>query len=306
MDSNVNQIIQKDGYKTALYHYYSETEPKFSIIVLHGMAEHHKRYYPFAKFLNANGIDVYLYDHRGHGTDKSMKELGFFSNSKGYVKVVDDAIEVIKYVHKNNRCNKLILMGHSMGSLIARNVICQYDDLDGTILCGTTHPSKAKIQLGLFLAGANRFFYGPAHHSNFLNNLLFGSKAYTRLISRTSFDWLSRNNLSVDAYINDPYCGFVCTSSFYHDLCKLTINASTPSLMKKTRKYLPVFIISGEQDPVGGYGNEINHLLALYHKWGYNKVEGKLYPECRHELLQELNADEVMTDILSWIQEKCG
>ena len=80
MDSNAELIIQKDSYKTVLYHFYSDAEPKASIIILHGMAEHHKRYYTFAKFLNSNGFDVYLYDHRGHGTDKIMKELGFFSN----------------------------------------------------------------------------------------------------------------------------------------------------------------------------------------------------------------------------------
>lgn len=301
MDSNAELIVQKDGYKTVLYHFFSVGEPKASIIILHGMAEHHKRYYPFARFLNANGIDVYLYDHRGHGTDKLMKELGFFSETKGYKKVVDDALEIIQHVNKIKRSKKLLLMGHSMGSLIARNVIQQYDGMDGVILCGTTHPSKLKIKPGLALASLNRLFYGPAHRSNFFNSLLFGGKAYTRLISRTSFDWLTRNNPAVGAYINDPYCGFLCTISFYHDLLMLTSNASSASLMKKTRNTLPVLVISGDQDPVGGYGKEVNHMLSLYSKWGYKRVTGKLYPECRHELLQELNAEEVMKDIHSWI-----
>ncbi len=217
MDSNAELITQKDSYKTVLYHFYSDAEPKASIIILHGMAEHHKRYYKFAKFLNSNGFDVYLYDHRGHGTDKIMKELGFFSDSKGYKKVIDDALEIIKHVKKNNRCKKLLLMGHSMGSLITRNIIQQYDELDGVILCGTTHPPKIKVKPGLALASINRFFFGPVHRSKFLNNVLFGGKAYTRLISRTSFDWLSRNNPAVGAYIHDPYCGFLCTVSFYQN-----------------------------------------------------------------------------------------
>lgn len=303
MNSKVDLIIQKDGYKTSLYYFYSEMKPSFSILILHGMAEHHKRYYDFAKFLNANGIDVYLYDQRGHGTDKQMEELGFFSNSNGYKRVVEDALKVIQYVHKNNRCKKLILMGHSMGSLITRNVIQQYDNLDGVILCGTTYPSRLLIKLGLGLASINRSIFTPTHRSKFLNNLLFGGRAYTRLTSLTTFDWLTRNNLVVDAYIQDPYCSFVCTSSFYHDLFKLAANASKASLMKKTRKALPILVISGNQDPVGGYGKEVNRMLSLYQKWGYNKIEGKLYPECRHELLQELNAEEIMKDILSWIQK---
>lgn len=303
MDSNAELIIQKDSYKTVLYHFYSDAEPKASIIILHGMAEHHKRYYTFAKFLNSNGLDVYLYDHRGHGTDKIMKELGFFSNSKGYKKVVDDALEIIKHVKKNNRCKKLLLMGHSMGSLITRNVIQQYDELDGVILCGTTHPPKLKVKPGLALASINRFFFGPAHRSKFLNNVLFGGKAYTRLISRTSFDWLSRNNPAVGAYIHDPYCGFICTISFYQDLLMLASTASTALFMKKTRNTIPMLVISGDQDPVGNYGKEVNRMLSLYRKWGYTRVTGKLYPECRHELLQELNADEIMKDILSWIKQ---
>ena len=303
MDSNAELITQKDSYKTVLYHFYSDAEPKASIIILHGMAEHHKRYYTFAKFLNSNGLDVYLYDHRGHGTDKIMKELGFFSNSKGYKKVVDDALEIIKHVKKNNRCKKLLLMGHSMGSLITRNVIQQYDELDGVILCGTTHPPKLKVKPGLALASINRFFFGPAHRSKFLNNVLFGGKAYTRLISRTSFDWLSRNNPAVGAYIHDPYCGFICTISFYQDLLMLAANASSSFFMKKTRNTLPMLVISGSQDPVGNYGKEVNRMLSLYRKWGYTGVTGKLYPECRHELLQELNADEIMKDILSWIKQ---
>jgi alpha-beta hydrolase superfamily lysophospholipase len=303
MDSNAELIIQKDSYKTVLYHFYSEAEPKASIIILHGMAEHHKRYYTFAKFLNSNGLDVYLYDHRGHGTDKIMKELGFFSNSKGYKKVIDDALEIIKHVKKNNRCKKLLLMGHSMGSLITRNVIQQYDELDGVILCGTTHPPKLKVKPGLALASINRFFFGPEHRSKFLNNVLFGGKAYTRLISRTSFDWLSRNNPAVGAYIHDPYCGFICTISFYQDLLMLASTASNAFFMKKTRNTIPMLVISGDQDPVGNYGKEVNRMLSLYRKWGYTRVTGKLYPECRHELLQELNADEIMKDILAWIMQ---
>ncbi|MGB8455534.1 MAG: alpha/beta fold hydrolase [Anaerocolumna sp.] len=301
MDSNAELIVQKDGYKTILYHFYSVGKPKASIVILHGMAEHHKRYYSFASFLNANDIDVYLYDHRGHGTDKIMKELGFFSDTKGYKKAVDDALDIIQHVNKNNRSKKLLLMGHSMGSLIARNVIQQYDNFDGVILCGTTHPSKTKTKSGLILASIIKRILGPTHRSPFFNNIMFGGKAYTRLISRTSFDWLTRNNPAVGAYIHDPYCGYICTISFYQDLLKLALIAATSSGMKQTRNTLPIYVISGDHDPVGGYGKEVNHMLSLYNKWGFKRITGKLYPDCRHELLQELTADEVMKDIHSWI-----
>ncbi len=301
MGVNTDTIIQKDGHKTILYHFYSMEEPKGSIIILHGMAEHHKRYYTFAKYLNTQGIDVYLYDHRGHGTDNILKELGYFDESKGYKKVVDDALEVIQFVRKNKRSNKLFLMGHSMGSLIARNVIQQFDEMDGVILCGSTHPLRLKTNFGLLLSSLIKLIYGPKHLSPLFNNIMFGGKAYTKIIKRTSFDWLSRNNPAVGAYIHDPYCGFICTVSFYHDLLKLVSFATTPSLIKRTRKSLPILIISGDHDPVGNSGKEINHLSSIYKKWGYNKVTSKLYADCRHELLQELNSDEVMKDINLWL-----
>lgn len=301
MELNTDFIAQRDGHKTTLYHYYSTQEPKASILILHGMAEHYMRYCTFAKYLNAHGIDVYLYDHRGHGIDKMLKELGLIDVSKGYKKIVDDAIEVIHFVNKNKRSKKMFLMGHSMGSIIARNVIQQFDDMDGVILCGSTHPAKIKTISGLLLSSLIKLIYGPKHRSPFFNNIMFGGKSYSKLIGRTSFDWLSRNNSAVGAYIHDPYCGFICTISFYHDLLKLVSLASTPSLMKRTRTNLPMLIISGACDPVGGSGREINHLTSVYKKWGYSKVTTKLYPACRHELLQELNSNEVMKDILDWL-----
>lgn len=304
MEPSTDVVVQKDGYKTEVYHFSGEQKPKASIIILHGMAEHHKRYYKIAGYLADNGIDTYIYNHRGHGTDKLLKELGFFDEKNGYKKVIEDAVSVIKYVKNKKRADKTFLMGHSMGSLIARNVIQQYDEMDGIILSGSTHPAKIITRSGLILSSLIKLFYGSKHRSPLLNSMMFGSKPYRKLISRTSFDWLSRNNPDVGAYIHDPYCGFLCTISFYHDLLKLVSFATNSVHMKKTRKNLPILIISGDHDPVSNFGKEILHLTALYKKWGYDNVTTKLYPECRHELIQELNADEVMSDIVNWIAKQ--
>lgn len=301
MEQNTDVILQKDGCKSLLHHFYGPGEPKASLIVLHGMIEHHKRYLRLADYLAFRGIDVYLYDHRGHGTDKNLKEVGFISNSRGHEVITGDVLEIIKFVKAEGRSKKLFLLGHSMGSLILRNVIQQYDDIEGVILSGTTHPPKIRTWLGLFLSSLIKLLYGPKHYSKFINQMMFGGKSYTKLCSRTSFDWLSRNNKSIGEYIHDPYCGFICTVSFYHDLIKLVSAATTVKLIKHTRRNLPVFIISGEQDPVGAYGKEINHLVHLYQKLGFTKISSKLYPEYRHEILQETDAKKVMDDISSWI-----
>ena len=301
---NYIPIKQKDGYITRLTHFSSPKRPKASILILHGMAEHQNRYTNFAQFLSDLGFDVYIYDHRGHGTDKKLNQLGYFASNKGSQLVIDDAIHVSNYIDQNNRCSKFFLFGHSMGSLIARNIIQTYDKYNGVILSGTTHPSGLVIRSGLILATIIKKFKGPKHVSPYLSNLMFGSKKYTRLCSRTTYDWLSRSHTIVGAYMHDPYCGYTCTSSFYYDLIKLTLNATKKNLMKLSKLELPMFIISGENDPVGNYGKDIKKFLNIYKKLGFTNVTSKLYPDSRHELLNELNNEEVYSDINQWLSKR--
>lgn len=303
-DITYTTIKQKDGYVIKLTHYNCPKRPKASILILHGMAEHQKRYQAFAEYLVNNGYDVFTYDHRGHGTDKKLSELGFFHTEKGYQLVVEDAIAISEYIEQNNRCNKFFLLGHSMGSLIARNVIQTYDKYNGVIISGTAYPQKLLTVSGLLLSTLVKKFKGPKHISPFLSNLMFGSKKYTSLSSRTAFDWLSRSNPVVGAYMHDPYCGFTCTASFYHDLIKLTQNATKKKYIKLTKTELPIFVISGEKDPVGGCGKEVQKYITVLGKAGFTNVSSKLYPECRHELLNELNNDEVYSDIQQWIAKR--
>lgn len=297
-------ITQSDNYQTILYPMLCNTaKPKGSIVILHGMAEHHSRYQEFGEYLNKEGFDVYSYDHRGHGADKNWDELGFFSEKNGYRRVVLDTIEVIKYVTKYNRSQNVILFAHSMGSLIARNVIQYYDAMDAVILSGTTCPPALLSFTGSVAAGTIKFFRGSKHRSKFLNRVLFESKRYTKINERTAFDWLSRNNPVVGKYIHDPYCGFLCTTGFYSDLIKLTIRASTPSLIKRTRHNLPILVISGNADPVGNYGKEITKLFRIYQDLNFEFVDCTLYEDCRHELLNELNSQVIMADICTWINK---
>ena len=301
IDVNYISIKQKDGYITKLIHYMSQTKPKASILILHGMAEHHQRYLPFAEYLVKQNFDVFCYNHRGHGTDKQLKELGFLAIDHGHQLVINDVITVSNHILNNNRAKNFYLFAHSMGSLIARNVLQSYDKYNGIILSGTTHPSKFRLRSGLFLSSLIIKLWGPKHPSPFLNNLLFEGKKYTSLSSRTAYDWLSRSNPIVGSYIHDPYCGFVCTASFYRDLIKLTLNATNKNMIMQTRKNISLFIISGERDPVSNFGKEINKYLSILKNLEFTDISHKLYPDCRHELLNELNKDEVYSDISQWI-----
>lgn len=301
---NYTQVKQNDGYITKLTHYVCHGEPKASILILHGMVEHQKRYAQFAEYLTGQGFDVYCYDHRGHGTDKLLKELGYIAPENGYQLLVQDVITVSKYIEQNNRSSKFFLFGHSMGSILARNVIQSYDSYNGVILSGTNFPPMLMVMFGLFLSRAITRLKGPKHISPYLNNLMFGGKKYTSLSTRTAFDWLSRSKTIVGAYIHDPYCGFTCSASFYHDLLKLNHNEISKAQIQLTRKDLPIYIISGAKDPVGGFGKEITKLLSVLQKTGFTNVNSKIYPDCRHEILNELNKDEVYSDIVAWIDGK--
>lgn len=302
MSQTAETIIHKDGVETTLYCFKTKQEPIASILILHGMAEHYKRYDVFVTYLLDKGFDVYQYNHRGHGTDINTKDLGYVSAKNGHKLMIGDGITVLNFIKKNARCRRLFLFGHSMGSLISRCIIQAYEDLDGVILCGTTYPSKIKLLPGILLTDIIKIFHGPKHLSTFIDHLIFGSSHYNSLRKRTAFDWLTRNNSIVGAYIHDPYCGFICSVSFYQDLLKLTLQASTTSRIKKTTKKLPLLLIAGKEDPVGSMGKEVANLYDHFKHWKFEDVTMKLYDDCRHELLQELNANDIMNDISLWIK----
>lgn len=295
-------IVQHDKYRTIVEPYYT-ANPKGSILVLHGMAEHHERYDEFARFLNKAGFDVFLYDHRGHGMDKKFDDLGHFADKNGYRLVISDAITVLKHIKKENRGEKLILFGHSMGSLIARNVIQKYDEMDACIICGTAHVPTIASKFGSLYAWFVYQLHGPLSREQSLADLITGGKNYTKICTRTAFDWLTRDNTIVGAYINDPFCGFLCTTAFYRDMLKFTYYAAQAKSIKRTRRDLPILIISGSHDPVGNYGKGVAKLFSTLQRYGFTNVDCTIYDECRHELLNELNHDKIMVDISKWIEK---
>lgn len=302
MEALIIPLTQKDGYVTNLFYYKSSiSRVHGNVLILHGMAEHLGRYQDFIQSLTQEGFDVYIYNHRGHGTDKELTDLGYVADKNGANILVQDAYNACLYIKGNARCNQLAVFGHSMGSLILRCLMQTYDEMDCAIVSSSTMPPAAVSKAGAFLADLLSFLQGPKKRSQFLQNAMFGGKAYTSLCSRTSYDWLTRNNDIIDNYMNDPYCGFLCTTSFYGDLAKLSARAASKNSIAKTRKDLPVLFLAGGKDPVGGCSIQILRLHQLYTKLGFTKTEITLYPEDRHELLNELNAAEVYQDIFTWL-----
>ena len=145
---------------------------------------------------------------------------------------------------------------------------------------------------------------GHDYVSQLMHKLVFPPKKFDSVCERTKFDWLTRNHYIVGQYMHDPYCGYTCSIGLHNDVIKILKNVTTPFLVRRTRKDLPIYIISGQNDPVSSFGNDIYHYVSMLQKLGFTEVECTVYAESRHELLNELNQKEVMLGIMKWLNSK--
>ncbi|MGI6433348.1 MAG: lysophospholipase [Sphaerochaetaceae bacterium] len=270
--------------------------------IFHGMAEHSGRYDQFATYLNSLGFAVYAQDHRGHGLSADETSLGFFAPRKGWKRVMEDGYELSLFIAQEHpQCN-LFLFGHSMGSFLVRSLIpLRHGLYTAAILSGTGGSQKAIGAAGKLLAGIRSFFLGKRHKDGLLDKLSFGSFNAPFAPNRTPFDWLSRDEALVDAYIADPLCGFICSSQFFVDLLNGIKMANNKRLAKKIPNKLALLLISGANDPVGKFGKGVQEVLRLYQKAGLEDVSMNLLKGARHEVLNETNREEVFVSIGQWL-----
>lgn len=275
------------------------------VVIAHGMAEYANRYDEFARFLAQNNFAVYAPDHRGHGFTLTSSKVGFFSKKDGWELVLSDLHKLIKITKEKHPEMPTILFGHSMGSLLARNYAIDYGRfIDKLILSGTaTDPGFLSV-FGRYLAKTLSFLIKPHTQSRLLTMLTFAGANKTYKPKRTKFDFLSRDNNAVDKYISDPLCGFDCSTSFYVDLLTGLQYVNKLGNVRKIPTSLPIFIISGDDDPVGDYGEGVKKAYQQFLDTNHKNTSLKLYPGARHELVNEINRKEVFEDVLSWIIQK--
>lgn len=274
---------------------------KGAVQIIHGMVEHGKRYERFAKELTDRGYVVYADDHRGHGkTASSREELGHL-DEKGWDNIVMDQYELSLLIKKENDDVPLFIFGHSMGSFITRDYISRQGTLlRGAVICGTGYTPGLILNLGIFLSKTEIKRYGPRHRSDLINKLAFSSNNKKFEPAKTEFDWLSRDDEEVNKYIQDDLCGGICTAGFYNNLFRGLKKIQAVNSVANIPKELPLLIISGEADPVGSYGGAAEKIYEVYKKAGIKVLERKIYKDCRHELLNELNRDEIIEDVIKW------
>ena len=283
-----------------------DAEPRAIVQIIHGIAEYIDRYDEFMSFLADNGIIAVGTDHLGHGKSiESEEQTGFFAYDNGWDYAVRDEEVLRLAMHENYPELPIIVFGHSMGSFMARTLLIRYPDaFNAAIISGTGNQGAALVNGGLFMGNLVTGLKGAHHYSKFLNNLAFGS--YNKIYDnpKTEYDWLSRDEANVQKYIDDPLCGFIPSCSLFRDMMtgvKFITNKKNLTAMNKD---MPVYFMSGDMDPVGECGKGVQKAYNNFLEAGMKDVSIKLYPGGRHEMLNEINKDEVYTDILTWLGSK--
>ncbi len=268
--------------------------------LVHGMTEYIDRYDHLFAFLAENGYVAFGFDNLGHGkTARDDSELGYIAHKDGWKYLVNDCIAFGEAVSKMYPMLPLYLMGHSMGSFITRLAVELSPKMYAKyIMCGTSGPNPL-TKIGLLFAKFKKFINGEKYISKTVYNLAFGS--YNKKFEGiTQFDWLTKDREVVKKYSKDKFCTFKFTLSAMIDLMYLLSNCNRKEWFENLSRDLPIFIISGEDDPVGNYGKGVTEVYNRLKAQNVN-VSLKLYKNCRHEIHNDSCKDETFSDILNFI-----
>ncbi len=303
-------VTMSDGAEIAVNRWIPDSieDIKGVVQLHHGLAEHSLRYDRLGSILAENGWVLNAYDMRGHGKTAENAEkkgtgiFGKLADKDGFNRVVDDLHEIIDNVKKDFAGKKTVLLGHSFGSFVSQGYIEKYgNDINACILCGTAGPNPALVAVGKIAANIVKSVKGPDSIVPLLSKMAFGS--YNKRIKNPSSpnSWLSANELNVQMYEADQWCGFPLTTSFFCDMLSGLSQIHKLPNIKAIPNELPVFFIFGSEDPVGSYGESIRKLHKIYQDKGMKKVYIKEYAGDRHEILNEDDKESVEADIIGWI-----
>ena len=281
-----------------------EGRPRGMVQIVHGVAEHIGRYDPAARFLAARGYVVCGEDHLGHGLTAGGK-FGYFAPKNGWDLVVRDVRRLRELEGAKHPGLPYVILGHSMGSFLTRTYLIRWPGtVDAAVLSGTGQESAAAVASGKALAETLCRLRGPGYVSKTVNDLSLGAYNRTFKPNRTPSDWLSRDEVMVDAALADPLCNFMPTVAMFRDMMGgLQFIAARKNLARMS-KDTPVYFFSGDQDPVGSMGRGVRRVEEMFRAAGCTDVTVKLYPGGRHEMLNEINRQEVFQDLFVWLEQK--
>lgn len=283
-----------------------EGEPTAVLQLAHGVSEYILRYEPFAKYLTDRGFAVVGHDHLGHGGSQIPGKGPLYFGPKGSWDVVVQDLEVRRQLARERFPGvPYFLLGHSMGSFVARTyLIRHHGTVDGAIIMGTGQMPPALVKGGLLVAGLEAKRLGEDKPSPLVDKLAFGAYNKAFSPSRTAYDWLSVNEENVDAYIAHPLCGGIPSTGLFREMLTGISYITAPANVQKMDKNTPLLFISGGMDPVGDMGKGVKRAYESFLAAGMADVSLKLYPELRHEILNEDCREAVFEDIFNWLGTK--
>ncbi len=279
-----------------------EGTPRAVVQIVHGIADYLERYEPFAEYLNSLGILVVGEDHMGHGHSFPQGGTrGYFAG--GWFRAVEDTHRLMQRTIAELPDVPYILFGHSMGSFMARTLLIKYPDcgLSAAIICGTAWQPRRLLPPVTRVTEAFCKICGERAPNDTLQGMVFGGYNARVEHPRTPFDWVNRDDKMVDAYIADPLCGFTASCGLLRDMMIGIAYIEDPENISRMNKDLPLLLIAGGGDPVGNYGKGVLRTAEELQKAGMKTVSHRIYPLCRHEILNEINREEIYADVGSWI-----
>jgi len=283
-----------------------EGEPRAVLQIVHGVSEHILRYAPFAEYLTARGFAVVGHDHLGHGTSVAPDAPRLYFGPKGSWEWVVQDIETLRQTSRERLPDlPYFLLGHSMGSFLARTHLIRYPSTtDGAVIMGTGQMAPALIAGGRAVAAIESLRVGEEHGSPLVQSLSF--KTYNKIFApnRTGFDWLSVNEENVDSYISHPLCGGNPSIGLFREMLWGMNYIAKPEHLKQMDRNTPILFISGGMDPVGDLGKGVERAYESFRAAGVQDVSLKLYPGLRHEILNETERETVYEDVRLWLESK--
>ena len=289
--------------------YYTWRPKKISgwIHIIHGMSEHAARYENLGRYLQSNGYFVSASDNRGHGqTGLNSNNANHLGDHKSWDLLINDQKQLLIKLKQETRLHPLII-GHSMGALLALNLSQECYPTDkvtpsGLVLSGVTCSPSLLYRLGKMIAFFEKLRLGRRSSSKLLQYLSFETFNRALGATRTEADWISRDPSVVDRYISDPLCGQPLTTQSWLDFFAASSKLFTPVALKRLKSELPIYLVAGDQDPVGRFGRDIHALFKKLSNAGLCDVYTKIYVGGRHEMFNEINQNEVYLDLLKWIK----
>lgn len=302
-EANLFQFPSSDGIHSVTGYRFPVAEPRAVVQISHGMVEHTGHYTELISRLNAAGIAVFSNDHLGHGrTAANGGKYGVFGARGAREFVLRDLRTVTGIARKEYPDLPLFLLGHSMGSFLCRMYASRWGgELDGLIVLGTGGPNPL-LPLAKTIAGASCLFLGPDHPGKVIHKLAFGAYNSRYKKGAPSDAWITRDRAALDRFKDDPMGHYTFSAGAFRELFAMIGEINRKSWAKKLKKDLPIFLASGDMDPVGAWGKGVTKVAKMLEKAGCEKTTFRLYSGFRHELHNEIGRDGFYKDLLEWLE----